>query len=269
MCLAVLALHHLADLPVLIAANRDEFHERPTQAAAVWPGEPRLYAGRDLRAGGTWMGVSESGRYAVVTNFRDPGRLLANAPSRGALVEDYLRSDASPAAYLAQIHACGAAYNGFNLIVGDATCGWYLSNRDGAPRALTPGVYALSNHLLDTPWPKLTRVKAGFERILQTGPQPDLAALYANLADRTPADEADLPRTGIPLDRERLLSSPFIVSPNYGTRASTVLALHADGRGELHERRYDPAGMPAGDSDLTFMWRDDALSRRSHRHTCP
>jgi len=205
MCLAVLALHHLANIPVLIAANRDEFHERPTQAAAAWPGEPRLYAGRDLRAGGTWMGVTENGRYAIVTNFRDPGNLLNDAPSRGALVEDYLRSDASPAHYLAAVYERGSQYNGFNLIVGDTSSASYLSNRDGAPRVLTPGVYALSNHLLDTPWPKLTRVKTGFERILQAAPQPDLPALYANLADRTPADEADLPSTGIPLERERLV----------------------------------------------------------------
>src|SRR5690606_36127738 len=122
-----------------------------------------------------------------------------------------------------------AQYNGFNLIVGEPGSAAYFSNRDGAPRALPAGIYALSNHLLDTPWPKLTRTKAGFARILQTRPQPDLPALYANLADRTPADDADLPETGIPLDRERLLSSPFIVSPHYGTRASTVLALHADG----------------------------------------
>lgn len=255
MCLAVLALHHLSGIPVLIAANRDEFHDRPAQAAAAWPDAPHIYGGRDLRAGGTWMGATEQGRYAIVTNFRDPGHLLADAPSRGALVEDYLRGDASPGDYLTTVHARAAQYNGFNLIVGDMGNAWYLSNRDGGPRRLLPGIYALSNHLLDTPWPKLTRTKAGFERILQTGPQPDLAALYANLADRTPADEADLPATGLPLARERLLSSPFIVSPTYGTRASTVLALHADGRGEYHERRYTPLGTPAGDSDLAFRWR--------------
>lgn len=255
MCLAVLALHHLTGIPVLIASNRDEFHERPAQAASMWPGEPRIYAGRDLRAGGTWMGVNEHGRYAIVTNFRDPQHVLNDAPSRGALVEDFLRSDASPADYLAAVHERDALYNGFNLIVGDIAGACYLSNRDGAPRALPPGIYALSNHLLDTPWPKLTRTKIGFERILQATPQPDVPALYANLFDRTPADDADLPATGIPLDRERLLSSPFIVSPNYGTRASTVLALHADGRGELHERRYSPNGEPVGDSDLAFSWQ--------------
>jgi len=254
MCLAVLALHHIAGVPVLIAANRDEFHARPTQPAAAWPGRPAIYAGRDLRAGGTWMGVDERGRYAVVTNFRDPLNLQADAPSRGALVEDYLRGDMPPADYLAGVHARGARYNGFNLIVGDAGAAWYASNRDGAPCALPPGIYALSNHLLDTPWPKLARTKAAFQQVLHAAPQPDLPALYATLADRTPADDHTLPDTGIGLARERLLSSPFIVSPEYGTRGSTVLALHADGRGELHERRYGPDGEPVGDSDLAFRW---------------
>ncbi|MBO1112983.1 NRDE family protein [Bordetella petrii] len=254
MCLAVLALHSVAGVPVLMAANRDEFHARPTQAAAAWPGRPAIYAGRDLRAGGTWMGVDERGRFAVVTNFRDPLHILADAPSRGALTEDYLRGTLSPADYAAAVHQRGARYNGFNLIVGDAATAWYVSNRDGAPRALPPGIYAVSNHLLDTPWPKLARTKAAFEQVLRQAPQPDLPALYATLFDRTPADDASLPDTGIGLARERLLSSPFIISPDYGTRGSTVLALHADGRGELHERRYGPDGAPAGDSDLAFQW---------------
>ncbi|MBV7485873.1 NRDE family protein [Bordetella sp. BOR01] len=255
MCLAVLALHSVADLPVLIAANRDEFHARPTQPATAWPGRPAIYAGRDLRAGGTWMGVDERGRYAVVTNFRDPLHILADAPSRGALVEDYLRGNASPADYAAAVYQRGACYNGFNLIVGDTATAWYAGNRDGGPRALPPGIYAVSNHLLDTPWPKLARTKAAFRQVLRSAPQPDLPALYATLFDRTPADDASLPDTGIGLARERLLSSPFIVSPDYGTRGSTILALHADGRGELHERRYGPNGVPTGDSDLAFQWR--------------
>ncbi|MCD0506010.1 NRDE family protein [Bordetella petrii] len=255
MCLAVLALHRLPGVPVLIAANRDEFHARPTQPASAWPGRPAIYAGRDLRAGGTWMGADERGRYAIVTNFRDPLHLLADAPSRGALVEDYLRGDTEPGDYLAAVHARGALYNGFNLIVGDVRTAWYASNRDGGPRALPPGIYAVSNHLLDTPWPKLARTKAAFERVLDRAPQPDLPALYDTLRDGTPADDASLPDTGIGLERERLLSSPFIVSPDYGTRGSTVLALHTNGHGELHERRFGPDGLPMGDSDLEFRWQ--------------
>ncbi|WP_258128106.1 NRDE family protein [Achromobacter anxifer] len=254
MCLAVLALHALPDIPVLIAANRDEFHQRPTLPAAQWSDAPEVYAGRDGLAGGSWMGATTGGRYALVTNFREPGKTIADAPSRGALVEDYLRDNASPADYLARIHAVGQAYNGFNLIVGNADEAWYLSNRDGGPRALAPGVYALSNHLLDTPWPKLARTKAAFEAVLRGGPQPDLPALMAALADRDPADDADLPATGLPLDRERLLSSPFIVSPNYGTRSSSVLTLRGDGAGQLDERRFAPDGSVSGESLLTFSW---------------
>ncbi len=254
MCLAVLALHALPDIPVLIAANRDEFHQRPTLPAAQWLDAPEVYAGRDGLAGGSWMGATTGGRYALVTNFREPGKTIADAPSRGALVEDYLRGNATPAEYLARTHAIGQAYNGFNLIVGDADEAWYLSNRDGGPRALAAGVYALSNHLLDTPWPKLARTKAAFEAVLRSGPQPDLPALMAALADRQPADDADLPATGLPLDRERLLSSPFIVSPNYGTRSSSVLTLRGDGAGQLDERRFAPDGSVSGESLLTFSW---------------
>ena len=255
MCLAVLALRTLPGIPVLIAANRDEFHERPTLPAAQWPDAPDIYAGRDGRAGGTWMGVSARGRYALVTNFREPGHFRDPAPSRGALVEDYLRGAEPPAAYLARVHRGDQAYNGFNLIVGDARSAWYLSNRDGGPRELAPGIYALSNHLLDTPWPKLARTKAAFGAVLRSGPQPDLPTLMAALADRQPADDADLPATGLPLERERLLSSPFIVSPNYGTRSSSVLALREDGAGQLDERRFAPDGSVSGESRLTFSWQ--------------
>ncbi|WP_445656504.1 NRDE family protein [Achromobacter sp. NCFB-sbj8-Ac1-l] len=260
MCLAVLALHAVPGIPVLIAANRDEFHARPTLPAAQWPDAPSVYGGRDGLAGGTWMGATTGGRYALVTNFREPGRQIADAPSRGALVEGFLRGTVSPADYVAAVHAAGQAYNGFNLIVGDARGAWYTSNRDGAPRALAPGVYALSNHLLDTPWPKLARTRAAFERVLENDPQPDLPALFTALADRQPADDADLPATGLPRDRERLLSSPFIISPNYGTRSSTVLALRDDGAAELTERRFAPDGSVNGESALAFAWRDAAAS---------
>ena len=260
MCLAVLALHTVPGIPVLIAANRDEFHARPTLPAAQWADEARVYGGRDGLAGGTWMGATRDGRYALVTNFREPGRQIADAPSRGALVEDFLRGNASAADYIAAAHAAGQAYNGFNLIVGDARGAWYASNRDGTPRPLAPGVYALSNHLLDTPWPKLARTKAAFERVLRHAPQPDLPALFQALADRSPADDADLPATGLVPDREKLLSSPFIVSPTYGTRSSTVLALCDDGSGQLTEKRFAPDGSASGESALAFVWRDGAAS---------
>jgi uncharacterized protein with NRDE domain len=255
MCLAVLALHALPGIPVLIAANRDEFHARPTHPAAQWADAPGLYAGRDGLAGGTWMGVTAQGRFALVTNFREPGRYLAPAPSRGALVEDYLRGNDSPQAYLARTHESDQAYNGFNLIVGDTRQAWYLSNRDGPPRPLAPGIYALSNHLLDTPWPKLARTKTAFTEVLGRTPQPDLPALFEALADRQTATDEDMPATGLPPDRERLLSSPFIVSPDYGTRSSSVLVLREGGAGQLDERRFAPDGTVSGESRLAFSWQ--------------
>lgn len=254
MCLAVLALRSIPGVPVLVAANRDEFHARPTAPAARWPGEPAIHAGRDLQAGGTWMGATEGSRFALVTNYREPGRNRSDAPSRGALVQDWLRGTDTADEYLARLHAEGARYNGFNLIVGDAGRAWYYGNRSAAPRELSAGIHGLSNHLLDTPWPKLMRVRRAFERLIaQAGPAlPATGALYAMLYDRTPADDAELPRTGLALERERMLGSPFIVSPDYGTRASTVLALRAEGGGALHERRYDPQGLATGDSDLSW-----------------
>lgn len=256
MCLAVLALQHVPGMPVLIAANRDEFHARPTETIHAWPGQPTIYAGRDLQAGGSWMGTTAAGRYALVTNYREVGAQRADAISRGELVEAYLRGTESAAQYAARVHAAGARYNGFNLIVGDLHTAWYCSNRDaGSPRRLAPGVHAVSNHLLDTPWPKLVRLKAAFAAVLEQGRGPFAAripALYAALDDRTPAPDADLPRTGIPLERERLLSSPFIVSPDYGTRSSTLLAWHADGQGELHERSFAPDASILRETELRF-----------------
>jgi uncharacterized protein with NRDE domain len=183
MCLVVLGLQTAPGLPLLILANHDEFHASPT-AAAAWPDSPNLYAGRDLRAGGTWMGVTQQGRFAIITNFKEPLNQRPDAPSRGALVETYLRSSLSPSAYLEQVHAMGDSYNGFNLIVGDGVSSWYYSNRSGSAQALVPGIYGVSNHLLDTPWPKLARTKAAFTRVLQDAAQPDVETLYDILADK-------------------------------------------------------------------------------------
>jgi len=263
MCLAVLALHELAHLPVLIAANRDEYHARPTAPAAPWDDGSDIVAGRDLKSGGTWMGMTRGGRYALVTNFRDPMRVLPDAPSRGDLVGDFLRGDETPAAYATRIDTIGGQYNGYNLIVGDLTGAWYCSNRGAPARALPPGIYALSNHLLDTPWPKLARTKAAFTRLLRERLQadvglslherlqPEMERLLLALADRSVAADAELPDTGIGLERERFLSSPFIVDPVYGTRSSSVMAVSAHDC-LLHERRFGPDGLPLGDVDLHY-----------------
>ena len=250
MCLAIIALSVLPDIPVLVAANRDEYHARPTAPAAPWPDRPDIIAGRDLVAGGTWLGMTRGGRYALLTNYRAPAAANPAAPSRGTLVEAFLRGVQPPADYARDVHARSGQYNGFNLIIGDRDHSFYVGNRAQNPVALVPGVYSLSNHLLDTPWPKLVRVRSAVRDWLRAAVAGrDYEPLFAALRDRTPAPDEALPDTGIALERERLLSSPFIVDPAYGTRSSTVLALHRDGRGELHEIRYAPDGSAAGRED--------------------
>ncbi len=239
MCLILLALRAHPEYPLVIAANRDELYERPTAPAAAWRENPRVLAGRDLVGGGTWLGIETSGRFAAVSNFRD-GRTPApaGAPSRGRLVADYLNGTQTVTDYLDSVRACSPLYDGFNLILGDRTAVYYYGNRAPRPRVLARGVFGVSNHLLDSPWPKLRRAKAGLSRLLARRGPLDLEALFALLADRRIAPDPDLPDTGIPLDRERLLSPIFIESPEYGTRSSTVLTIDRGGRLSLVERSF-------------------------------
>lgn len=248
MCLIVLAWRPGHPLPLIVAANRDEFYARPARPLAAWEDAPGVYAGRDLEAGGSWLGIGPDGRFAALTNLRDPGQALG-ARSRGELVAGFLRGTASPADYLAQVRARAGEYSGFNLLVGDSRQLCYFNPRSGAPRELPPGLHGVSNAVLDTPWPKLERARAALaERLADADPQ----ALLELLADtRRPAD-GQLPETGVGLATERLLSSVFIASPNYGTRASSVLKVHADGRREFLERSFGPQGARLGDVHLSL-----------------
>ncbi|MYN12071.1 hypothetical protein GSY71_02760 [Pusillimonas sp. TS35] len=254
MCIAYLALGAHARWPLFIAANRDEFHARPCSVAQPWTQRPDIIAGLDLQGGGTWLGVTHAGRYALITNYREPGHALAHAPSRGRLVSDYLEGAQSPLDYARQVHADGTAYNGFNLIVGDRQQACYLSNRAGqaAPVVLPPGRYVLSNHLLDTPWPKARRLRSALDAFALEGLEASLAPAFDALRDATQAEEHALPNTGLTPERERLLSSPFIVSPDYGTRCSTLIALGASGQGLLSELSYDAQGRPVQRHDWPF-----------------
>ncbi|MEI2414775.1 NRDE family protein [Orrella sp. JC864] len=244
MCLAVLALNAHPRLPLLLVANRDEYHARPSLPAGPWPGHPDIVAGRDLSAGGTWLGIARGGRYALVTNYRDPRRLMPDAPSRGALVQDYLQGALGPEPYLRELAARQQRYNGFNLIVGDPQGAWYAGNRDpqGGPRRLADGVHGLSNHLLDTPWPKVRRTRQAVAALLREPHAPAVQALMEVFADRRGAPDGELPDTGVGLARERMLASPFIASPDYGTRCTTVVLAGPDGAISLYERQYDPQG---------------------------
>ena len=226
----------------MVAANRDEFYSRPTAGADFWPEHPRVLAGRDLEAGGTWMGITRNGRFAALTNFRDPASHQPRAPSRGALVADFLTGDASIDNYLDALEP--ARYNGFNLLLGDATNHGRLvafSNVSLERHELAPGIYGLSNALLDTPWPKVGAGKTALEAAL--GALPDDAPLFQLLRDDTIHQDARLPATGVPLDWERLLSAAFIRSPDYGTRGSTVVTMSAGGKATFDEQTWLPGGM--------------------------
>lgn len=234
MCTLLLAWQVDPARPLIVAANRDEFRARPTAPARFWPEAPQLLAGRDLQAGGTWLGVTRQGRFAALTNVREPGVLPApGAPSRGRLVVDFLCGRLAPAVYLAGLDA--EAYAGFNLVVGEGEALWYLSNRAGEPRPVPPGVHDVSNAGLDTPWPKVQRGRARLGELVGTGTaSPE--ALLDLLADERVAPDAELPDTGVGLEMERLLSPLFLAGPVYGTCSSTALVFHADGRATFCER---------------------------------
>ena len=253
MCLLVLAWQAHPRYRLIVAANRDEYHERPAAPLARWPEPPGILAGRDLRAAGTWLGLDPARRFGVVTNFRELQQARPAAPSRGSLIPRYLAGGTDAAGFFGGLAGTADGYPGFNLLLADDHSLWYGSNRaQPFARALAPGVYGLSNELLDTPWPKLVRVKRRFAQWLAT-PSATAADLFALLADRTQALAGDAPPPapgGLPREWERILSAPFVVHPTYGTRCSTVLMLEPDGAGCLAERRFDGSGAPQGETEF-------------------
>jgi uncharacterized protein with NRDE domain len=252
MCLIVFAWRVIPGLPLVACANRDEFYDRPATPAGPWPDAPHIIAGRDLRGGGSWMGVTKTGpngpKFAALTNIRAPDERRTDAPTRGALVADFLKGDLDAPAYLDQIAPDADEYNGFNLILGDPAGIYWFSNRAGADprngRALEPGIYGVSNGLLDAPWPKVVRTKATFASLLLQGAPEE--AYFEMLADTTRAPDMRLPDTGVPLDLERELSAVCIEIPGYGTRTSTVVKVYADAEPELHERVLKPGEQVTG-----------------------
>jgi uncharacterized protein with NRDE domain len=252
MCLLVLAWQTHPRYRLVVAANRDEFHERPAAPLAPWPPGGELLAGKDLRAGGAWLALDRARRFGVVTNFRELQRPRAGAPSRGNLIPHFLTGTSGPGEFFAGLERQAPGYSGFNLLLADNDSLWYGSNR-AAPfaRALLPGVYGLSNELLDTPWPKLLRVRRGFEAWLAEPAAQSVTPLFELLHDRTQsAGDVRLHESGLPRELERVLSAPFVVHPSYGTRCSTVLLLQNDGGIYLGERRFDGRGEPAGETEF-------------------
>lgn len=225
MCLIVLNWQPGSVLPLQVWANRDEFFARPAEATAFWSEAPGVLAGRDLLAGGTWMGVTRGGRFAALTNYRDPAA-RPGTRSRGALVADFLLGSDPALAHAARIQTENAAYGGFSLLFSDGEQLCYVSSRESAPRVLAPGWHGLSNALLDTPWPKLRRLRAGAQALVAAGDE-DADRHLALLTDTTPASDDELPDTGVGLTMERMLSPVCIRTPAYGTRNSTWLRLGA------------------------------------------
>lgn len=256
MCLLVVAWKSHPRYRLVMACNRDEFHDRPAAPLSWWQDDPRVLAGRDLKAQGTWLGVARSGRFGVVTNYRDLQAPVEGAPTRGGLVTRFLTGATSPKEFLDDLRGAAPRYSGFNLLVGGPRALYYFSNRGpNAPQALAPGVYGLSNHLLDSPWPKVTRTRARFAELLN---QPEVRPedAFAVLADREPAQDHELPNTGLPADWERMVSAPFILNERYGTRSSSVLLVERNGRTILHERRFDQAGVQTGTTRFEFKSAD-------------
>ncbi len=246
MCLIVFAWRPGHAQPLVVAANRDEFYARPAKPLAQWVDTPQVYAGRDLEAGGTWLGIGANGRFAALTNIRDPHRPPGRR-SRGELVARFLTGELPIDDYLDDVVARSPEYGGFNLLVGNLHELWHFNARESEAVLLQPGIYGVSNASLDTPWPKLIKAKAALGKVLDD-PQPQ--ALLNLLSDPQTAPFAELPDTGVGLATETLLSSVFIASQSYGTRASTALIVHADGSRHLVERSFGPYGGHLGEIEI-------------------
>ena len=249
MCLVVFAIGQSPDYPLILAGNRDEFHARPAAQADWWSDRPDVVGGRDLEAGGSWLALHRSGRFATVTNYRDADRPAAGLKSRGDLVTGYLEGEVTPLAFVQGIDA--TVYAGFNLIVGDADGVAYGSNRGGGPPILPAGIYGLSNALLDAPWDKVERSKRGLAALIRAAAVDD-ESIMDLLQDRRPGDvdPAEAERLGEPT--ARAITAPFVVDSRYGTRCSTLVTLDRESRWRLVERRFDAGGNPVGDSVYSF-----------------
>jgi uncharacterized protein with NRDE domain len=249
-CLVVIAWRMHPRFPLVLAGNRDEFHARPAAPAGWWPEAPGLLAGRDLEAGGTWLGVTREGRFGVVTNYREgsPGR---GELSRGLLLTDWLTGSPRAEDFAARLRSEEQRYAGFNLLYGDPHSLAYHTNREAVGGPLEPGIHGVSNALLDTPWPKLVRTRARLADLID-GDRLETDALLDILADTEPAGAEEAADDALDPAIRRILSAPFILSPAYGTRCSTVVLLRADGTMDFCERRFDPDGRTTGESRFSF-----------------
>ena len=251
MCLILLSLRQHPSYRLIVAANRDEYYDRPATPPAFWSEAPDILAGKDLKSGGTWLGITRKGRIGAVTNYRDPSSNKKSAPSRGWLVRDFLLGSDGAEEYLTRMRREGRTYNGFNLVVGVRDELYWYSNRAGEIVKLSRGLHGISNRLLDTPWPKMIRAKHGMSEILDKEGEISPEILLELLHDRTQAPEEVLPDTGIGIEWERILSPIFTVSPAYGTRSSTLIFIDKRDQVTFIDRTFNAHRQPIS-SEFTF-----------------
>ncbi len=238
MCLILFGYKVSEKYPLVLVANRDEFYQRPTAPMHFWEDRPSILAGKDLEQGGTWFGVSKSGRFAALTNFRDPSSIKQKAPSRGEIIVDYLQSNEPASEYSKSFRQKVESYNGFNLIFGNMGNLYWFSNLKNAPEKIKPGIHGISNHFLDTPWPKVESGKKALKKIFNE--KISSHDLFPILTDQSVPEEILLPDTGVGIEMEKMLSPLFIQSDIYGTRSSTVMIVDREGNLDVSERTYSP-----------------------------
>ena len=251
MCLIFLSYNQHPKYSFIAVANRDEFFERPAKQLDSWKEHPDIIAGKDLQEGGTWLGVSKTGHFSMLTNYRDMHNIKANAPSRGKLVLDYLISKINPADYLEALFSSASMYNGYNILLGTFNDPWYYSNQNDKIVQLGTGSYGLSNALLDTGWAKVNQGKKAFNRILEDE-QLDTEALFSMMQSETLAQDDELPDTGIGYEKEKLLSSMFIKMPGYGTRNTTLILKDREQNVSIEERTFDSEANQKSTANFTF-----------------
>lgn len=240
MCLLLIAHQVHRQYKLIALANRDEFYHRPTAPACWWPDNKNLLAGKDLKKGGTWLGITRQGKFAAITNFRDPKKINQNAPSRGLIVKDFLSSNITAEDFLVQLHDAGEQYNGFNLVIGEAERIYYFSNRSKNVLVLKPGIYGVSNNLLDDDWPKVRKGKQILTDIVRKSDKFALEESFLLLKDSTLAPDDQLPDTGLGQKLEKILSAIFIKTPDYGTRSSTILTIDKNNQVQFYEHSFVP-----------------------------
>lgn len=256
MCLIVFANNFIEDYKLVFAANRDEFYERPSEQAEFWSEYPDLLAGKDLQAGGTWLGITKQGRFAAITNFRDLKNHRNDAPSRGNLTVDFLNNDISPEEYYNKLKPTLNNFNGFNLLLGDVDQLYYFSNKTEGIQKLEPDIHGISNAILDTPWPKVEKSKIQLQRLIEYKKIHPWEILNI-LDDTSPAKDKELPDTGVGLELERVLSPIFIKSEKYGTRSSTIVTVDKQNNVRFVEKTYFANSGRFSNRDFNFTIQVD------------